>query len=151
MTRYSIPQKRCKLVADGAPFKSPVLTASCFEDAAAFFRAYYDREALPHERMVALLVNGRDEIMALVKVSEGGLHGGAVLPADVLRPAIIAGASGILLAHNHPSGDATPSTGDIRMTLCIVAACDAVGLALLDHFVVGAGKCTSLREIGVML
>lgn len=145
---YDIPQKRCKLVADGRRFKSPVRFASSFESAAAFFRAYYDREALPHERVVALLVNGRNEIMAMVKISEGGLHGCAVLAIDVLRPAIVAGASAILLAHNHPSGDPNPSADDVRMTRAIRDACDVVGLTLLDHIVVGADKCTSIRELG---
>lgn len=148
MTTYKVQPQRCKLVRDGAAFPSPVQSVACFESAAAFFRAYYDREALPHERVVAVFVNGRNEIVGMARVAEGGLHGCALTALDVLRPAIVAGASAILLAHNHPSGCPDPSTEDIMMTRHLAKACDAVGIPLLDHVVVGSDKCASIRELG---
>jgi DNA repair protein RadC len=148
---YTIPQKRCKLVSDGAKVRSPINAIQCSADAITFFRAYFERESLPHERFLCALVNGRNEIMALVRVSEGGLHGCAVLPADVLRPAVVAGASAIVVSHNHPSGNPEPSADDLQMTVVLKQASKALGISLLDHVIVAAGgQATSLADLGLL-
>jgi DNA repair protein RadC len=147
---YTIKQQRCKLVRDGGSVRAPVDRLRDPGDAAALFLAYYDRLALPHERMVIALVDSQGAIVGLVKVSEGGLHGAAVTPADILRPAIVAAASGIVLAHNHPSGNPTPSREDIEITKTLVAACRLCGLELYDHIIVGGGAHRSLAGMGYM-
>lgn len=147
---YTIPVQRCKLVADGARVRAPVEAINCAEDAIRLFRDYFERESLPHERVMAALVNGSNKIMALIRVSEGGLHGCALTAKDVLRPAIAAGASAIVLSHNHPSGNPDPSREDIEMTRHLKSACDVVGVSLLDHVIIAAGGlATSMLEQGM--
>lgn len=157
MTTYTIKPMRCKLVADGAPLRGcPVETVSCEADAVALFRWYYKRESIPHERIVAALLSNNNKLLALVRVSEGGLNGAAMTAADVLRPAIAAGARAVILAHNHPSGDPEPSAQDVDLTRAVQAACEVVGIALLDHVIVGApdnlgrSAATSLRDMGLV-
>jgi DNA repair protein RadC len=67
-----------------------------------------------------------------------------------LRVALRDGASGLVVVHNHPSGDPKPSCEDVSMTACLVEACDAVGLPLLDHVIVARGGAASLFELGVL-
>lgn len=85
------------------------------------------------ESVILLGLDARNRLIGVVEVSRGGAHGCAITPADVLRPALVMGASAILLAHNHPSEDPTPSPEDRRMTLDLMRACDVVGLTLHDH------------------
>jgi DNA repair protein RadC len=78
------------------------------------------------------------------------LHGCALTPRDVLGPALRDAASAIVVIHNHPSGDPEPSPEDIAMTRAVAAACDVVGVPLLDHVVVAKGGATSLLERGAL-
>ena len=93
---------------------------------------------LPHEQVWLFLLNGRNDVQGAIRIGEGGLHGCALRPVDVLRPAMLAGASAVALAHNHPSGDATPSAADVEMTRTLKEACELVGIYLLDHVIVTA-------------
>jgi DNA repair protein RadC len=104
--------------------------------------------ALEHEEVWLLALDGRNGLRTAIRVAQGGLHGCALTPRDVLRPALREGASGIVLLHNHPSGDPTPSAEDLRMTRALAAACDVVGLALLDHVVVARGGAASIGDAG---
>jgi DNA repair protein RadC len=137
-------------VRDGAAISSPVESVSSGEAAIQFFRAYYKREALPNERVLALLLNNQNQILGLARVAEGGIHGAALTPSDVLRPAIAAGARAVVLAHNHPSGNPEPSPEDILLTRNVREACEVVGVALLDHIVVAGSRATSMLEQGLL-
>ena len=76
-------------------------------------------------------------------VSPGG-------PREVFRDALLAGASAVFVAHNHPSGDATPSSDDRQITRRLAHAGATLGVALLDHIVVGDPEWTSLARLGVL-
>lgn len=102
--------------------------------------------ALDYEEVWLLGLDGRNILRTARRVAQGGAHGCAVMPRDILRPALRDGASAIILLHNHPSGDPTPSQDDVVMTRALCAACEAVGIALLDHVVVARGGASSLRE-----
>jgi DNA repair protein RadC len=106
--------------------------------------------ALDYEEVWLLGLDARNVLRTARRVAQGGAHGCAVLPRDILRPALRDGASAIILLHNHPSGDPTPSADDIVMTRALCAACDAVGIALLDHVVVARGGASSLRDEGAI-
>ncbi len=71
-------------------------------------------------------------------------------PREILREAILCDASAIILIHNHPSGDPTPSQGDIDMTGQIVAAGQTLGVTVHDHLVIGSGREVSMRSDGLM-
>jgi DNA repair protein RadC len=106
--------------------------------------------ALEHEEVWLLALDGRNGLKTARRVAQGGLHGCALTPRDVLMPAIRDGASGIVLVHNHPSGEPGPSTQDVEMTRAIAVACDVVGVPLLDHVIVARGGATSLLELGAI-
>lgn len=92
-----------------------------------------------HEVVIALHLDTQNKIIGYHEVSRGGVAGSAVTPADVYRPVLLSGASKIILAHNHPSGNPTPSTEDIAITKRIKEAGDILSVRLLDHIIVGAG------------
>ena len=92
---------------------------------------------LDHEELWLLALDGRSQVRAIRCVAKGGLHGMGVRPADPLRLALRAAASGFVLVHNHPSGDPTPSREDVNFTRRVAAAAAVVGMPLLDHVVVG--------------
>jgi DNA repair protein RadC len=105
---------------------------------------------LEHEEVWLLSLDGRNGVKSSQRIAQGGLHGCALTARDVLRPALRDAASAIVLVHNHPSGDPTPSTEDIEMTRLVAMACEVVGVPLLDHVVVARGGAASLFELGVL-
>jgi DNA repair protein RadC len=106
--------------------------------------------ALEHEEVWLLALDGQNGLKSSRLIAQGGLHGCALTPRDVLQPAVRDGASAIVLVHNHPSGEPGPSTQDVEMTRAVAAACDVVGIPLLDHVIVARGGATSLLELGVL-
>lgn len=88
------------------------------------------------EKLVVIYLNGRNEIVGAEIVAVGAAHGVMVTAKEVFRGAIVAGASAVILAHNHPSGDPTPSAEDIEMTAKMHAAGELLGVQVLDHVVV---------------
>ncbi len=102
------------------------------------------------EELLALLVDGRLSLLGEVRVARGGRGGIGLQPADILRPAVQAGALGVLLAHNHPSGDPTPSPADVQTTRQIAQAAQLLGMQLVDHLVIGDNSFVSLRLQGLL-
>jgi DNA repair protein RadC len=94
------------------------------------------------------MVDSRNRPLHRELVSIGGLRASVLQPRDVLGPALRLPAAALILVHNHPSGDCTPSPEDIQVTSQLAAAARLLGLELLDHLVVSARRCTSLRELG---
>jgi DNA repair protein RadC len=93
----------------------------------------------------------RHRVLGLHTVSVGCLTSSVVHPREVFKPAILAGAAALLLAHNHPSGDPDPSAEDMALTRRLAAAGTILGIEVLDHLVLGeAGRFVSLRERGVL-
>jgi len=112
---------------------------------------YLRRRLDPHvEELLVLLLDGRLAIVGEVRVARGGRGGLGLAPADVLRPAVAAGAAGLLLAHNHPSGDATPSQADVDTTRQLHEAAQLLGIELVDHLVIGDNSFVSLRLRGLL-
>lgn len=109
-----------------------------------------DMRGLKQEHLVALLLNAKCEIESRITVSIGELTSTVVHPREVFRPAIRKGAAGIILTHNHPSGDPTPSQDDIQSTKRIMEVSKLVGIRLLDHLIIGDGRYISLRNEGYM-
>jgi len=103
------------------------------------------------EVFACALLTVRHRVLGLHTVSVGCLTSSLVHPREVFKPAILAGAAALLLAHNHPSGDPDPSADDIALTRRLVAAGQLLGIEIVDHLVLGeAGRFVSLRERGVL-
>jgi DNA repair protein RadC len=100
---------------------------------------------LSHEEVWVLCLDAKNLLKRADRVGQGGVHGCGLNPTDILRPAVKHAASSIVLVHNHPSGDPTPSSADFTLTEHIAKACELLGVPLLDHVVVArAGACSAL-------
>jgi len=118
---------------------------SCPQDAASLLTA--EMEPLVQENLVVLLLNTRNQVVARRTIYIGTVNSSAVRPAEVIRPAIRENAPSIIVAHNHPSGDPTPSPEDISVTRDLAAAGNLMDIELLDHLIIGhGGRFTSLKE-----
>jgi len=121
------------------------------EDAASYWRlhvATHPRFNPDCECFVVLLLNTRHRVKGHHLVALGILDSALVHPREVFRAAVIGSASAIVLMHNHPSGDPTPSNADIKMTCELVRAGDLMKIEVLDHVIVGHSTQSSLRELG---
>lgn len=113
-----------------------------------------DLASCSEERLLLLLLDTRLRLIRSEKLSEGTLDSVMMHPRQVFRPAIIANASAIALAHNHPSGDPSPSEADIRHTRDIIRAGQLLKIRVIDHVIIGHRKSAedrgyvSLRELG---
>lgn len=105
-----------------------------------------DLRRLPRERIDILLVDARHRLLRRETVAVGTLNASRVMPRDVLAPALAGGAAGVLMAHNHPSGDPAPSRADREVTVAMRGAASVVGLALLDHLILARRGHYSFRE-----
>lgn len=92
---------------------------------------------LPHEEVLAIGLDGTNRIIGVSRVSQGGVGGAAMTAKDILRPLLAMGATAFVVAHNHPSGDPTPSREDYVLTDHIKKAAACVDLTMLDHIVIG--------------
>ncbi|HOE67334.1 MAG TPA: DNA repair protein RadC [Candidatus Hydrogenedentes bacterium] len=102
------------------------------------------------EQFKCLLLNAKNEVQRVVDVASGGLDATLAMPRDVFRMAIRDGAGGVIVCHNHPSGDPEPSREDVDLTKRLSQAADILGLRMLDHIVFGDGRFVSLKERGLM-
>ena len=100
------------------------------------------------ECFVVLLLNTRRKIKGHQLVAIGTQDSVLVHPREVFRTAIITAASAVMVMHNHPSGESSPSQADIRITRDLLRAGQLLKMELLDHVIVGNGNFSSLRELG---
>lgn len=100
------------------------------------------------ERFGVILLNTKNAPVAINEVSVGDLSSAVVHPREVFKPAVLAGAASVILYHNHPSGDPTPSRQDVAITERVAEAGEIIGIEVLDHIIVGDDRFVSLRESG---
>lgn len=98
------------------------------------------------EHFKSVLLNIKNEVMKVVEVSHGSIDGTLALPGDVFRQAVREGAAGVVVAHNHPSGDPEPSRNDIDLTRRLADAARLMNIKLIDHVIFGDGRYVSLKE-----
>ncbi|HKK72248.1 MAG TPA: DNA repair protein RadC [Candidatus Krumholzibacteria bacterium] len=103
-------------------------------------------EGLEQEAVVVLCLGARHQALRATTVALGQINSAGVHPREVFRDAIAVGAVALILAHNHPSGDPEPSDDDVRLTRRLQRCGETLGIEVLDHLVVGAGRWVSLRE-----
>jgi len=99
-----------------------------------------------HERFLVVLLDGRHRVMRQELISQGTLTASLVHPREVFRPALRGAAAALVLVHNHPSGDPTPSREDHEVTCRLVRAGEILGVPVLDHVVVAERGYRSLRD-----
>ena len=102
------------------------------------------------EHFCVVLLDTKNKVLGVEEISVGSLNTSLVHPREVFRPAIRKACASIILIHNHPSGDPTPSREDLDVTRRLFEAGQLVGIEVLDHVVIGDGRFISFREKGLM-
>lgn len=98
------------------------------------------------EHFKTVLLNIKNEVLKVVDVSQGTVDGTYALPPDVFRQAVREGAAGVIVAHNHPSGDPEPSKADLALTRRLADAALLLNIKLVDHVIIGDGRFVSFKE-----
>ena len=98
------------------------------------------------EHFLVVLLNSKNKVLDVEQISEGSLNSSVVHPREVFAPAVLHHAAAILTAHNHPSGDPTPSKEDKDLTNTLVQAGKYMGIPVLDHIIIGDAKYFSFKE-----
>ena len=105
---------------------------------------------LAQEQLRVLLLNTKNEVVGQRVVYQGNVNSSMIRPAEVLRPAVMEAVPSIIVCHNHPSQDPTPSPEDAAITRELAQAGKLLGIELLDHVVIGGDRFVSLKERGLM-
>jgi DNA repair protein RadC len=117
-------------------------------DAAALVQ--FEMGLLEQEYLKVILLDSRNRVIAIVEVYHGSVNNSQVRVGEVFKPAIQRLAPAMIVVHNHPSGDATPSPDDVAVTRAMVQAGKLLDVCLLDHLIIGgAGRFVSLKERGL--
>lgn len=116
-------------------------------DAAALVQ--YEMSALTQEELRILLLDTRNRVLRIETIYRGSLNSSQVRVGELFKAAISRNAAAIIIVHNHPSGDPTPSPDDVAVTRAIVQAGKLLDIDVLDHLVIGLGKFVSLKERGL--
>lgn len=144
---YRIAVVRVELVRErSVPFGTRRI--SCPGDAAALAREILGDP--DREHFLAVCLDIKNKVTAVNTVSIGSLNSSPVHPREVFKPAILANAAAVILVHNHPSGDPCPSREDVEVTGRLARAGEILGIAVLDHVVVGDGCFFSFKEKGLL-
>jgi DNA repair protein RadC len=105
---------------------------------------------LPHEVFVAVFLSAQNRVIAVEELFRGTLTQTSVYPREIVKRALTHNAASVILAHNHPSGEAAPSDADRALTRTLADALALVDVRVLDHFIVAPGAAVSFAEEGMM-
>ena len=128
-----------------APEERPTINSPA--DAAALVQ--YEMSALEQEHLRVLLMDTRNHVLDISEIYRGSVNTSQVRVGEVFKAAIRRNATAIIVVHNHPSGDPTPSPDDVAVTRAFVQAGKLVDVDVLDHLIIGRGKFVSMKERGL--
>ena len=134
---------RIQLIRESKDVKSPIVKSP--EDVYKLVEHLKDCD---REQFLTICLSIKNEVLSIETTSIGTLSANLVHPREVFKTAILQNAAGIIVAHNHPSGDPTPSEEDLAITKRLFEASKIMDIALLDHVIIGNGSFKSLKEIG---
>lgn len=145
-----MPSKRvnivsCKLVRECPSLIYAQRKIGQPEDAVSLFQSL---ENADREMMMLLCLDRKGQPTHLQTISIGTLHSSLVHPREVFKTAILSNSASIIIAHNHPSGDPTPSRDDLEITKRIKEAGELLGIELMDHLIIGANDHYSFKSKG---
>jgi DNA repair protein RadC len=129
--------------------ESPEERPSVHSPADAAELVQYEMSALEQEELRVLLLDTRNHLLHIEVVYRGSVNSSQVRVAEVFKAAIRRNAPSLIVIHNHPSGDPTPSPDDIAITRLIAQAGEILDVKLLDHIIIGSGRFVSLKERGL--
>jgi len=128
-----------------APEERPAINSPA--EAAALVQ--YEMSGLEQEHLRVILLDTRNRVLSIEEVYKGSVNSSQVHIGEVFKPAIRRNAPAIIVIHNHPSGDPTPSPDDVAVTRAILQAGKLLDIDVLDHMVIGQGRWVSLKERGL--
>ncbi|MEJ2606332.1 MAG: DNA repair protein RadC [Anaerolineales bacterium] len=128
-----------------SPQERPVIQSP--EDAASLL--LYEMGALEQEHLRVLLLDTRNRVLRTVEVYRGSLNSSMIRIGEIFREAVRTNAAAVIVAHNHPSGDPTPSPEDVRVTKAIVESGELMDIEVLDHLIIGKNRYVSLKSKGL--
>lgn len=145
---YHIPTVKVQLVRDGSISAEdrPVIRSA--DDVASIMEPIVS--LLAEEHFYVLLLNTKNRVNGIHEVSVGSLNATVVHPREIFKAAILSNSASVILVHNHPSGDPTPSPEDRHLTEQIAKAGKVLDIPVLDHVIMGDHRYTSLKEKGVL-
>lgn len=144
---YALPSIKVMVVKDGGVSRGS-RKVSCAASAATLLQNYL--RGADRETLVAVLLDSKNGVIGIHTVSVGDVGSSIAHPREIFKAAVIAGAVSIILGHNHPSGDPTPSREDVAVTKRIKEAGDILGIELCDHIIIGDETYCSLKQKGQM-
>lgn len=119
------------------------------DDAAHIGKEFMRIHEEPEEYLYMICMNTKNRVIGVFEISHGTVNASLVTPREVFQKALLANAVSIILMHNHPSGDCTPSRQDIEITKRLVEAGNLLGVDVLDHIIIG-DRYSSLKEKGYL-
>jgi DNA repair protein RadC len=128
-----------------SPEERPMINSPA--DAAALVA--YEMSALEQEHLRVILLDTRNHVLDIVEVYKGSVNSSQVHVGELFKPAVRRNATALIVVHNHPSGDPTPSPDDVAVTRAIIQAGKLLDVEVLDHMVIGQGRWVSLKERGL--
>lgn len=146
-TSYRTPIHRLMVVKEGSIRQRPRITSSTV--AKTFVKSIFDQRGYTKEVVLVIPLDTKHRPIHIEEVTVGTLDSSLVHPREVFRFAIHHGAQAVLIAHNHPSGDPTPSREDRDVTSRLRDAGRIVGITVLDHIVGGDEECVSIMDEGL--
>lgn len=145
--RLYVPLKKVIVVREGCILTRPIVSSPV--DAIRLFRDYWkQQEDSDQERFAVACLNTKNRVQSILQITTGTLDASLVHPREVFKPAILQGSGSVILSHNHPSGDATPSREDREVTKRLTQCGELLGIEVLDHIIYGdgTGEAVSVRE-----
>jgi len=109
----------------------------------------YAMQALEYEQLQVILLDTRNQVLEIKEVYRGSVNTAQVRAADVFKAAVRKNATALIVVHNHPSGDPTPSPDDVAVTRELVKAGETIDVKVLDHIIIGQGRHVSMKERGL--
>lgn len=141
----TIREELNQILYNGPAKERPAINSPA--DAAALVEN--ELSALESEALFVIVLDRRNRVIQIVDLYRGSVSSSQVRVGEIFREPIRLNASAILLAHNHPSGDPTPSPDDVAITRAVVNAGKLLDIEVLDHLVIGLGRWVSLKERGL--
>ncbi len=128
-----------------SPEERPTINSPA--DAAALVQ--YEMSALEQEHLRVLLLDTRNHVLDVVEIYRGSVNMSQIRVGEIFKAAIRRNATAVIVVHNHPSGDPTPSPDDVAVTRAFVQAGKLIDVDVLDHLIIGLGKYVSMKERGL--
>jgi len=145
-----ITKYRLELVKESSKIYEVEGKISSPTDVRDYIEQVFKLSSQAEEVLVLLVLDTKNNVTGAFEVSRGSLNASIVHPREVFKRALLLNGASIIIAHNHPSGDPTPSKDDVDITRRLVEGGDVLGITVLDHIIIGDNRYRSLKEMNLI-